>query len=215
MSIFTARLPLMAAILVSLAMVGSLTWQAYRLWYGDALRMAPEPASRAEQARQPQPATPDIDLARVNLFGQPGAQAEPEAVDTENLPETNLQLTLRGVLAAEGDQPASALVEDPRGQTEAYMIGDELPGDATLRSVHPNRVIIARDGKLENLYFPELDDASGVSIAANDTRDQPAYEPPPQSQPATGGGTEATEQRREEIRQRLDQLRERLRQNSN
>lgn len=215
MSIFTARLPLLAVILVSLAMVASLSWQAYQLWYGDRLQMAPEPVAQTTGRQQPLPITPDINLANINLFGQPGAQAQPEAVDTENLPETNLQLTLRGVLAADGEQPPSALVEDSRGQTEAYAIGEELPGNATLRSVHPNRVIIARDGKLENLYFPELNDDTGVSIAANDTESQPAYEPPPRSQSPSGGGTEATEQRREEIRQRLDQLRERLRQNSN
>lgn len=215
MSIFTARLPLMATILVALAMVGSLTWQAYQLWYGDGLRVVPEQSVPAAQRQQPIPATPDVNLAEVSLFGQPGAQTEPEAADTENLPETNLQLTLRGVLAADGEQPASALVEDSRGQTEAYAIGEELPGNATLRSVHPNRVIIARAGALENLYFPELDDATGVSFAANDTDSEPAYEPPPSSAAPSGGGSEATEQRREEIRQRLDQLRQRLRQNSN
>ncbi len=215
MSILTARLPLLAVILITLAMVGSLTWQGYRLWYTDTLRLSPEQAAPAAERTQQARSAPDIELARVDLFGQPGAQEQATEVDTENLPETNLQLYLRGVLAAEGEQPASALVEDARGETEVYLVGDELPGNATLRSVRPNRVVIERGGALENLYFPELDDASGVSIAANDSDEQAAYEPPASPQAVPDQSGEASEQRREEIRQRLDQLRERLRQNSN
>lgn len=204
----------MVAILVSLAMAGSLTWQGYQLWYGDRLQTGPDRPAPAAQREAAQP-VPDIDLARVDLFGQPGADTRPEEVDTENLPETNLRLFLRGVLAAEGEQPASALVEDSKGETEVYVVGEELPGGATLRSVHPRRIIIERDGKLENLYFPEPDDDTGVSIAANEPAPLPSEDPAPQPQATPGGGAEDSDQRREEIRRRLDQLRERLRQNSN
>jgi general secretion pathway protein C len=142
-------------------------------------------------------------------------------VDTENLPETNLRLSLRGVLAADGEFPGSALIEDDKGKTEAYLVGNELPGNAKLRTVFPNRVIIERAGKLENLYFPELDDRSGVSLASSnaeslDQEIQQRQTPQPaQRASSSGTATPAGEQqRREEIRQRLEQLRQRL-QNSN
>jgi general secretion pathway protein C len=137
-------------------------------------------------------------------------------MDTENLPETNLRLFLRGVLAADGEFPGSALIEDDKSKTEAYLVGDELPGNATLRSVHPNRVIIERSGKLENLYFPESEDRSGMSFTADQQEEaaaeaQQAASTPPSRAPASAT---SDEQRREEIRRRLEQLRERLRNNN-
>ncbi len=165
---------------------------------------------------------PDVQLSDLEVFGS--ATATPpqnEDTNTENLPETNLRMSLRGVLAADGDFLGSALIEDDKGKTEAFLVGDELPGNARLRTVFANRVIIERSGKLENLYFPETEDRSGgVDFASND---EPAYEaPPPQQEvqvqrarpPQTSASSADQQQRREEIRQRLEQLRQRLQNNN-
>ena len=154
------------------------------------------------------------------MFGEPGKEAPQTEPDTENLPETNLRLFLRGVLAASGDFPGSALIEDDKRNTEAYLVGDELPGNATLRSVRPNRIIIERSGKLENLYFPEDEDRTGLSMASTQTSNE--QEEPSGTQirstgvdrRSTSTNTDTSDQRREEIRQRLEQLRERLRTNN-
>jgi len=80
--------------------------------------------------------------------------------------------------------------------------------------VHANRIIIERGGKLENLYFPETDDSRGVELAAIDNNTQPD---PVQARQGGGSQTrapstpQATDERREQIRQRLEELRERLR----
>lgn len=217
MAFTTSRLPLLAVVLVTAAMIGSLSWQAYQVWAGDKLDPVTEPDDITERAGSEMNPVPDIRLASIDLFGELDPENETKELDTENLPETNLRLFLRGALSADGEYPASALIEDSTGRTEAYVKGDELPGNATLRAIHPQRVILERGGKLENLYFPETDDRAGLSIAANDS--QPAaveQESAPQAQ--AGGSTrggDPSEQRREEIRQRLEQLRERLRQNNN
>lgn len=221
MAFTTSRLPLLAVVLVTAAMISSLSWQGYQVWSGDKLDPVAEPDGMTERAASEINPVPDIRLASVDLFGELNPENETKELDTENLPETNLRLFLRGALAADGEYPASALIEDSTGRTEAYVKGDELPGNATLRAIHPQRVILERGGKLENLYFPETDDRAGLSIAANDS--QPvAAEQESVSQTRTGGsdggstrGGDPSEQRREEIRQRLDQLRERLRQNNN
>ncbi|WP_228735923.1 type II secretion system protein N [Marinobacter sp. LV10MA510-1] len=156
------------------------------------------------------------------MFGKSQTNTPGLRQNTENLPETNLQLTLRGVLAATGDFAGSALIEDERNNTDAYLVGDTLPGNAILRSVHPARIIIERSGKLEKLYFPEIDSPSGLSAVANETQSpEPAYTPPVLPNPAlsqpdlsqsTGAPTASTdEQRRAEIRERLEQLRHSLR----
>ena len=218
MSALNARLPLITASLLTVAMVGTLGWQGYRFWEQEQTRQnqsAAQPAAASSRvARQP----PQVPLASVEMFGR--AAPEDMAADqgTENLPETNLRLFLRGVLAGTEDQPGSALIEDDRNRTEVYIIGDELPGNATLRSVHANRIIIERGGKLENLYFPETDNSRGVELAAIDNGSQPDPEQARQSgnRPASNQARapstpQATDERREQIRQRLEELRQRLR----
>ncbi|GGY67079.1 type II secretion system protein N [Marinobacter zhanjiangensis] len=218
MSALGARLPLVTASLLTVAMVGTLGWQGYRFWEQEQTqqnRTTAQPASASASAARQQPG---IALANVEMFGRAAPEAMNADQDTEDLPETNLRLFLRGVLAGTEEQPGSALIEDDRNRTEVYIIGDELPGNATLRSVHANRIIIERGGKLENLYFPETDDARGVELAAIDNGAQPdpvqarqtgSNQAPSQSRaPST---PQATDERREQIRQRLEELRQRLR----
>lgn len=215
MLLTSSRLPLLLAIVAGIGMITVTAWQGYRFWQNETDTTTNLSASLSAQATTGAQQKPDVNLASLALFGKPGetgTQAEP---DTENLPETNLRLYLRGVLAASGDFPGSALIEDDKSKTEAYLVGDELPGNATLRSVRANRVIIERSGKLENLYFPENEDRSGVSVAPSQTS-RSEDDSQMQSQPGNAGQSsspDSSEQRREEIRRRLEQLRERLRNN--
>ncbi len=209
------RLPMALAMVAVAAMLAVTAWQGYRFWQTET---QPILVSSGQAAQQSVPSTrevPQIDLATLTLFGSPTADGTPAELDTENLPETNLRLFLRGVLAASGEFPGSALIEDDKSKTEVYLVGDELPGNATLRSVFPNRVIIERSGKLENLYFPEEADRSGMSFTADDRMEQ--AEPAASSQGQTTASPttpSADQERREEIRRRLEQLRERLRTNN-
>ncbi|MCH8498615.1 MAG: general secretion pathway protein GspC [Marinobacter sp.] len=224
MTAILQKLPLVSAIGLGLVMSASLAWQGYAFLQAEQQRADASQATATVRTEPQQQTRPEINLAEVSLFGRVVEDAAPPPV-TENLPTTNLRLFLRGVLAATGDFPASALIEGGNGQTEAYLVGDELPGNARLRSVHPNRVILERGGRLENLYFPELDDSSGLEFAAH-TPDQdmgmPQTQPVQptaasgmQSQPAVGPGGQVSDERREEIRQRLEELRQRLRANTN
>lgn len=219
MSAITARLPLLAAILVIVAMVSAVSWQGYRFWVDEQQHKANQANAASENLGSLVSQQAEVDLASLDLFGSSDGQLQSQEIDTENLPETNLRIFLRGVLAADGKFPASALIEDSDSKTEAYVVGDELPGGALLRSVHPHRVILDRSGKLENLYFPETDDQSGLSVAINEInettadQDTQTYIEPPA--PGSTRTASSSDQRREEIRQRLEQLRERLRKNSN
>lgn len=210
------RFPLILALVAGAAMVALTAWQGYRFWqmegqqgqYNNVQPLVSDPAA----GREP----PSVNLSSLDLFGAASGGSTPAEMDTENLPETNLRLFLRGVLAADGEFPGSALIEDDKSKTEVYLVGDQLPGNATLRSVHPNRVIIDRSGKLENLYFPESEDRSGISFTAEQQEEptpatQQAASPSPSRAPASAT---SDEQRREEIRRRLEQLRERLRSNN-
>lgn len=219
MLLTSSRLPLLLATVAGITMITVTSWQGYRFWQNETDTTTATSSSMNNRTVANVPQEPDVNLASLDLFGKPGETQKQSEPDTENLPETNLRLFLRGVLAASGDFPGSALIEDDKNKTEAYLVGDELPGDATLRSVRANRIIIERSGKLENLYFPEDEDRSGVSLASSQTARE-EEEPQPQAQPvntdqSSSSNTSGTsEQRREEIRKRLEQLRERLRNNN-
>lgn len=213
------RLPMLLALAAVAAMIALTSWQGYRFWQQESQRESQQQRAAADrEADSGEQATPEVELASLDLFGTAGESAGGQQIDTENLPETNLRLFLRGVLAADGEFPGSALIEDDKSQTEAYLVGDELPGNAKLRSVHANRVIIERSGKLENLYFPESEDRTGLEFAADESAaaEPQAQEAAPTASPARSTSSPAAdEQRREEIRRRLEQLRERLRNNNN
>jgi len=88
-------------------------------------------------------------LAMAHLFGN----AEKAAVDTAKVATvTQLNLTLRGVLAASDPKYGIAIISSGKnGKEEIYGIGDPIPGNATLREVHPDHVILERSGQLEIL----------------------------------------------------------------
>ncbi|MGM0952369.1 MAG: type II secretion system protein N [Pseudomonadota bacterium] len=208
------RIPPLLALCAALAMVAVTGWQGYEFWQTNTER----PPATAEEVAGPsstsESAIPDVELAQLALFGKPPSTKSTPVPETENLPETNLRLTLRGALAADGDFPGSALIEHPDGETEVYMVGDSLPGDALLRTVLSSRVILERNGKLENLYFPEAEDRSGVELAS-DSQSQTA--PPSEQSPAARPAVEASpdgQARQEEIRRRLEQTRQRLQDNN-
>ncbi|MBQ0831947.1 type II secretion system protein N [Marinobacter sp.] len=212
------KVPLALAFISGLAMLGATAWQGYSFWQSQNQQTAPGNNS-ASQPLTEKRSSPTLALASLEFFGT----AQPDGIQTqqstEDLPETNLKIFLRGVLAADGDFPGSALIEDDKRNTDVFIVGDELPGNAKLRSVHSNRVILDRSGKLENLYFPETDNDSGMSFSSDaDNLQQTSAVQRPESavtqkptqsrQPAAND-----QQRREDIRQRLEQLRERLRTN--
>jgi general secretion pathway protein C len=221
MRLYSKHLITAAAPALAVIVVVSTAWQAWGVWQQESADGGVITAISAGSAPAQRP-VPQIELFGLQLFGNTQVNDSSAQQNTENLPETNLQLTLRGVLAAVGDFAGSALIEDERNNTDAYLVGDTLPGNATLRSVHPARIIIGRSGKLENLYFPAMNNGSGLSAVADETQGlEPAYTPPARPQPAlsqpdfsppTSAPTApADEQRRTEIRERLEQLRHSLR----
>ncbi len=171
-----SKAPLAAAIALTAGMVASFSLQGYRLWQQNDDLVTPEAGVQAQAPAKS--SAPDAkQLANVHLFGEPAAQTAAQPLQTENLPETNLRLTLRGVSASDTEGLASALVEGPDQQTQVYLIGDTLPGNALLRAIYPTRIVIERRGRLENLYFPEdrNDSSSSISSYADTRVEEPSY----------------------------------------
>ncbi len=92
-------------------------------------------------------------ISQWHLFGNVEVKvAAPESAD---LPETNLKLTLRGVIASSEPSEARAIVADPSGKENFYKIDDKLPGNAVLKEVHGDRIVIQRGVRYETLKLPK------------------------------------------------------------
>jgi len=89
-------------------------------------------------------------LSSVHLFGI--ATTQKTTVSTDKAPDTKLNLLLKGVLAAGKTTMASAIIaQGSSGKEEIYGIDDKIPGGITLKEIHPEHVIIERQGQFETL----------------------------------------------------------------
>lgn len=91
------------------------------------------------------------DLADWHLFGLP-----PELEDSgKPLPKTTLQLSLQGVMHATNPKNSQAIIADSSGKAKVYVMGDDLPGGATLDEVLTHSVVLKHNGKREELSLPK------------------------------------------------------------
>lgn len=94
-------------------------------------------------------------LTTAHLFGSAETSVDSSKVATE----TRLNLVLRGVVATEIPKLAIAIIGNGKnGKEEVYGIDDILPGNARLREVHAEDVILERNGQLEILRLTKDED---------------------------------------------------------
>jgi general secretion pathway protein C len=89
-----------------------------------------------------------VDAPKIaRAFGDTGPAAPP----THSIPPAAaLNLRLKGVVAATGRRPASAIVNSG-GRDQVVLIGQEIQPGLKLAKVHPDRIEIERGGVLETL----------------------------------------------------------------
>ncbi|MEH6357431.1 MAG: type II secretion system protein N [Pseudomonadales bacterium] len=93
------------------------------------------------------------EIVAMNMFGTTSSEVEVVA-NHQDIPETNLKLSLKGAFSHSDPKQASALIaSDKNKRAELYFIDAELPGSATLKEVHPSYVVLNRAGRLEKLLF--------------------------------------------------------------
>lgn len=169
------------------------------LWTAVSAHLEEPASSNSQNIASARSATSVEQIVSADLFGH-------AANANANLPETNLQVTLRAVFAASDPKAASAVIESNDGRTQIIKVGGTLDGSTTLQAVHPNRVVLLRNGELETLYFPAPQESS-AALASTQT---PAL---PTATPTVDGSlpsnASAEEIKRAAIMQRLEELRAR------
>lgn len=152
---------------VNILLVVWLAWQLAALsWemFPDTLQMQDIPMSvdtvSTPSQRQGISVSDEKKLAGWHLFGVAGSNTNKEAQAAiarkqADMPDTRLNLKLRGVLASDDPNGAYAIVAEPGGVEKSYGIGDTLPGGARVSEVFEDRIILDRGGRFETLRLPE------------------------------------------------------------
>lgn len=124
------------------------TWQAVSMLHGPeesvivgkvSPRMTP-----SQGLRQPPPAG--------GLFG---AADSGSGGATTTAPDTSLNLTLSGVIAADDPAIALAFISVAGAQEKSYAINEQVAGGAIVKEIYQDRVILSRNGRFETLRMPQ------------------------------------------------------------
>ena len=95
-------------------------------------------------------------ILKAGLFGHAPNHQDAGAAALQPTARTRLPLTLQGVFVTEPASDSAAIIARTGNPGRLYAIGDELPGNATLRAVQAEQVILLRAGRHETLTFPEV-----------------------------------------------------------
>jgi len=108
-------------------------------------------------------------IERLHLFGEAEKAAPEPTTRVVDAPDTRLNLKLHGVLASDNPAIARAIIADGKGLEDAYAVEDKLPGNAVLKEIHTDRIILEYRGRLETLRLPKDADTQGNNRAAAGT----------------------------------------------
>jgi general secretion pathway protein C len=146
--------------------------------------VVPTPAAAAWHAAPVQVAAPDpssrVDLGRIasaQLFGQYQAPAKPDAGVLNHAPDTQLPLTLLGILKNSKVPAHSRALIAGGSEEKPYSVSDAITQGVTLKAIFVDRVVLSRNGQLETLRLdkdaPNADDAP-IAVASNSGDDSAA-----------------------------------------
>lgn len=180
-----------------LGSIGAVGWEAYRDF--SSLKLTPATSAPHKEASAVKTANPKVNLSELHLFGNPGSQ--PVAKAQQNIPDTRLQLELKGAFTSSNTASASALVAEKGKTAKRYYVNDSLPGGAVLTQVDSDHITLSRGGNLEVLRFPKPV-SSGVgstrNVAANGSSQNRTQQ----------RNTPSSKSRTESIKERLLRLRQ-------
>ncbi len=165
LSLFSGKLPQWVSLLLVIVVAWQLAMFVLQLFAGTAQQL--QPAVPAQTG--PVAAAHEIDISVITgaeLFGTFAGTTpvgdEPQLDPTliSDVPETTLELTLKGTIWDSEHDRAVAIIEY-RDEEKVYSIGDPVVPGATLYLVEPHRVILQRTGgRLEELNLAELSQIS-------------------------------------------------------
>ena len=107
-------------------------------------------------------------IADRHLFGKAETQGSKKVISA---PETKLNLQLRGILAI-GEEDGLAIIAAGNNKEDVYSVNDRIPGNATLKAVYSDRVLLESGRGLETLRLPKNKDL--INFSDSSSRSTPA-----------------------------------------
>jgi general secretion pathway protein C len=160
------RLPVLVMLLLTVLLAQSLAQLTWKLLPGQAQEPLPV-ATRVGSASPSAQSSSQTDIARISqwhLFGDAKKVVAKPVDKITEAPDTRLNLKLLGVLAS-NSTTARAIIADGKGVEDAYAVGENLPGDAVLREIYADRVILEYRGRMETLRLPK-DALENLSVSS-------------------------------------------------
>ncbi len=158
------RLPLLVLLLLIMLLAQSFAQMTWQMLPSQAPK--PLPMSNLSSqfgAKTGQPRASDISrIGQWHLFGEIQKIASVPVAQTTEAPDTRLNLKLHGLLASSDPVEARAIIADGKGAEDAYAVDQTLPGNAVLREIYADRVILEHRGRLETLRLPKDEVVSGI-----------------------------------------------------
>lgn len=180
------RLPELVTLLLVVLLarsVASIVWQAATVVAlpQTAEQGASMPGSQAPRAPARSARTGAQRIIAHDLFGQSPARAQAGG-GSPQVPETGLNLKLYGIFSTASASRSLAIIASAGQSEKIYAVGDKLPGDAVISGIHPDYVLIRRNGALEALKLPRAGKHDLATGAGNHPSRRPAAQ-------AGAGGT--------------------------
>lgn len=156
----------------------------------------------AERSVRTAGANSAVSLPTTPFFGVAAVKQDEEPeLDLANIPITQLNLVLSGVLSSSVNDHASALIAERGKPAERFYVGQSLPGGAEVYSVEVDHIILRRNGQMEKLTYPDADGRPSVPKQyANYAREA--------SRVISANASTSRADKQQSIRERLEKLRE-------
>jgi len=127
--------------------------------------------SRTPRLTKPEITTsPEQSAHSVDLTGLFGNIKSQPIKRPSSLPQTRLQLSIRG-LFANADGSGHALIAANNKPAKLYRVGEELPGNAVLESILAEHVVLKRAGRFEQLRLLPQQAGSAIAKTASSNTD--------------------------------------------
>lgn len=72
-----------------------------------------------------------------------------------NVKQSMLNLTLVGILFADKMDASQVIIRASSGEEKTYKIGDSVPGEAIIKKISANGILVEHRGSLESLTLPK------------------------------------------------------------
>lgn len=179
-STMLAKAPAIVAALLAIVIGLQLTTIVFSFFGSSTAPIAAatnDPASSNRQAAKPVNAAA---IVNAHLFGVADAKDEPEPeVQAEVVGVTNLNLKLKGTIAATEEGAARAIIADASNKETVYAIKDTISRGVTLHAVERERVILNQSGRLTALELPKEFKSGGATTRVANSNSVRASAPTP------------------------------------